>query len=217
MTDARTHLGLSAKLIMCFLRHLSATAAMETLERASACKDWITAVGLDSSEFGFPPEKFARVFDLARQKGFRTVAHAGEEGPAAYIWQALKLLKVERIDHGVRCVEDAELVEYLAREQIPLTVCPLSNVKLGVFERMDRHNLKQMLDRGLCVTVNSDDPAYFGGYIEENFQALHAALGLNAQDIHKLVRNSFTASFLDPSEKAKYLAEVDEFVSGYRI
>jgi len=200
---------------MCFLRHLSVADAMETLEEALVFKDWITGVGLDSSELGFPPEKFTSVFDRAHQEGFKTVAHAGEEGPAEYIWQALKLLKVERIDHGVRCVEDAALVEYLVKKQVPLTVCPLSNIKLGVFDHLSQHNLMQMLKLGLCVTVNSDDPAYFGGYIEENLRALHEALGMDFQDIYTLTRNAFRASFLDPAEKKKYLGELDEFVSGY--
>jgi adenosine deaminase len=215
LTDAGRQMGLSSKLIMCFLRHLSAADAMKTLEEALVFKDWITGVGLDSSESGFPPEKFTSVFDRARREGFKTVAHAGEEGPAEYIWQALKLLKVERIDHGVRCVEDAALVEYLVKKQIPLTVCPLSNIKLGVFDHLRQHNLMQMLKLGLCVTVNSDDPAYFGGYIEENLRALHEALGMDSQDIYKLARNAFRASFLDPAEKKKYLDELDAFVSGF--
>jgi adenosine deaminase len=213
--DAERQLGLSSKLIMCFLRHLSAADAMNTLKEALPFKDWIAAVGLDSSESGFPPEKFKEVFDMARQKGFKTVAHAGEEGPPEYIWQALKLLKVERIDHGVRCVEDTGLVEYLVKNQIPLTVCPLSNIKLKVFDRLERHNLLKMLELGLRVTVNSDDPAYFGGYIEENFQAMHEALDLDYQNIHQLSRNAFEASFLEPAEKNKYLKELDEFVSGF--
>jgi adenosine deaminase len=212
LTDARQHLGLSSNLIMCFLRHLSPAEAMETLEMALPFKDKIIAVGLDSSELGFPPKKFRPVFDLAHQRGFKAVAHAGEEGPPEYIWQALELLKVERIDHGVRCVEDARLVEYLVKAQIPLTVCPLSNVKLRVFDNMTQHNLKQLLDLGLCVTVNSDDPSYFGGYIEENFKALHEAHSLAAQDIYKLARNSFQASFLNPAEKRKCLDELNEFV-----
>jgi adenosine deaminase len=214
---AERQLNLSTKLIMCFLRHLSVAEAMETLEAALPFQDLITAVGLDSSELGFPPEKFAPVFDLARQRGFKVVAHAGEEGPPAYIWQALKLLKAERIDHGIRCLEDSALVEYLVKQQIPLTVCPLSNVKLRVFDDMSRHNLKQMLDFGLCVTVNSDDPAYFGGYIEENYQALHGAIGLDLQDIHKLAHNAFLASFLNPTEKQKYLDELDQFVADFGI
>jgi adenine deaminase len=217
LTDAERQLGLSSKLIMCFLRHLSAEDAMQTLGKALAFKDWIAGVGLDSSELGFPPEKFTAVFDRARQEGFKTVAHAGEEGPAEYIWQALKLLKIERIDHGVRCVEDPALLEYLIETQVPLTVCPLSNIKLGVFDNLSQHNLLQMLDLGLCVTANSDDPAYFGGYIEENLLALYEPLDLNSQDISKLARNSFRASFLDPDQKKKYLDELDEFVSGFRL
>ncbi len=215
LTDAGRQLDLSSKLIMCFLRHLSVADAMKTLEEALAFKDWIIGVGLDSSEWGFPPEKFTSVFDRARQEGFKTVAHAGEEGPAEYIWQALKLLKVERIDHGIRCVEDAALVEYLVKKQVPLTVCPLSNIKLGVFDHMSQHNLMQMLKLGLCVTVNSDDPAYFGGYIEENLRALHETFDMDSQDIYKLARNAFRASFLDPAQKKEYLDELDGFVSGF--
>ena len=214
LTDAGQHLDLSSRLILCFLRHLSAADAMNTLKEALPFKGWIAGVGLDSSELGFPPENFKEVFDLARRKGFKTVAHAGEEGPPEYIWQALKLLKVERIDHGVRCVEDTGLVEYLVKNQIPLTVCPLSNIKLKVFDRLDQHNLLKMLKLGLRVTVNSDDPAYFGGYIEENYQAMSEALGLDSQDIYRLSRNAFEASFLEPAEKEKYLNELDEFVSG---
>ena len=215
MADAGRQLDLSSKLIMCILRHLSVTEAMATLEEARNFKDLITAVGLDSSELGFPPEKFVPVFDWARQWGFKTVAHAGEEGPPEYIWQALKLLRVDRIDHGVRCLEDAGLVDYLVEKQIPLTVCPLSNVKLKVFDDMKQHNLKQMMGLGLWVTVNSDDPAYFGGYIEENFLALHQAQGLTSEDIYKLARNAFNASFLDPAQKKKYLNELDAFVSEF--
>ena len=215
MADAGRQLNLSSKLIMCILRHLSVTEALVTLEEARNFKDLITAVGLDSSELGFPPEKFVPVFDRARQWGFKTVAHAGEEGPPEYIWQALKLLRVERIDHGVRCLEDSGLVDYLVEKQIPLTVCPLSNVKLKVFDDMKQHNLKKMLDLGLWVTVNSDDPAYFGGYIEENFLALHQTQGLTTEDIYKLAGNAFNASFLDPAQKKKYLNELDAFVSKF--
>ena len=215
LLDARQQLGLSSNLIMCFLRHLSAAEGMKTLEQALPFKDRIAAVGLDSAELGHPPEKFKHVFDLARQNGFKTVAHAGEEGPPEFIWQALKLLKVERIDHGVRCVEDPGLVEYLVKEQIPLTVCPLSNIKLRVFDNMRQHNLKQMLNLGLRVTINSDDPAYFGGYIEDNFRALYAAHGLDFQDIYKIARNAFKAAFLTLAEKQKYLDELDEFMSDF--
>lgn len=213
LIDARQQLDVSSKLIMCFLRHLSAEAAMETLRQALPFKKWIVGVGLDSSEVGHPPEKFTQVFEKAREEGFLTVAHAGEEGPADYIWQALKKLKVSRIDHGVRCIEDPKLVEKLVAEQIPLTVCPLSNVKLRVFNSLQEHNLKRLLDLGLCVTVNSDDPAYFGGYIEENFLAVQKALNLDQDQVYRLVRNSFQASFLDQKEKQNLLAELESFMS----
>jgi adenosine deaminase len=213
--DARQHLELSSKLIMCFLRDRGIEEARATLDQALPFKDWITAVGLDSAELGFPPQNFKPVFDLAHRKGFKAVAHAGEEGPPDYIWQALRLLKVERIDHGVRCTEDPALVAYLFKNQVPLTVCPLSNVKLRVFENMNQHNFKKMLNLGLCVTVNSDDPAYFGGYIEENFRALQETHGLTDRDIYNLSRNAFEASFLNQSEKRKYLDELDTFVSCY--
>jgi adenosine deaminase len=215
LSDAEQQLGLSSKLIMCFLRDLGSTEALKTLEQALPFKGYIAGVGLDSAELGHPPDAFKHVFDLARQHGFKAVAHAGEEGPPEYIWQALKLLKVERIDHGVRCVEDSGIVEYLVKKQIPLTVCPLSNIKLRIFDNIHSHNFKQMLDLGLCVTINSDDPAYFGGYIEENYRAVYAAHGLNFQDIHKIARNAFKASFLTQAEKQKYLHELDEFVSDF--
>ncbi|MFH1725721.1 MAG: adenosine deaminase [Elusimicrobiota bacterium] len=207
--EARVRLGVSAHLIPCFLRHLSADDAMRTLEEALPFKDRIPAVGLDSSEKGHPPEKFTEVFARARAEGFRVVAHAGEEGPAEYIRQALDLLKAERIDHGVRCMEDPELVERLKTDRVPLTVCPLSNVKLGVFDRLEDHNLKDLLDRGLCVTLNSDDPAYFGGYVNENFSAARKALGLSEAQLRALAKNSFEASFLDPESKKRLTAEVD--------
>jgi adenosine deaminase len=216
LLDGQQKLGVSTKLILCFLRHLSAEAAMETLRQALPYKDWIVAVGLDSSEVGFPPERFRGVFDRARGEGFLTVAHAGEEGPPEYIWQALDLLKVSRIDHGVRCMEDPMLVRRLAAAQVPLTVCPLSNVKLGVFPTLAQHNLKKLLDLGLCVTLNSDDPAYLGGYIAENFQAAHATLNLSLGDIHRLARNSFQASFLSPGEKRGFIQELDEFIGRRR-
>jgi adenosine deaminase len=212
LQDAKRQLDMSSKLIMCFLRHLSADAAMDTLRQALPYRDWIAAVGLDSSEVGHPPEKFARVFDQARGEGFLTVAHAGEEGPPEYIWQALDRLHVRRIDHGVRCVEDPQLVDRLRSEQIPLTVCPLSNVKLRVFDKMRDHNLKRLLDLGLCATVNSDDPAYFGGYVAENFAAAQEALSLDREDIYRLARNSFQASFLADAEKQTLLDELDRFV-----
>jgi len=215
MMDARQHLDLSSKLIMCFLRDRGIKEAQAVFDQALPFKDRIAAVGLDSAELGFPPENFKPVFDLARRKGFKAVAHAGEEGPPEYIWQALKLLKAERIDHGVRCTEDPALVTYLFKKQVPLTVCPLSNVKLRVFNHMNQHNFKKMLDLGLCVTVNSDDPAYFGGYIEENFRALQETHVLTNRDIYRLSRNAFEASFLNQSEKKRYLDELDTFVSRY--
>lgn len=213
LVDAQQQLGLSSTLIMCFLRHLSATAAWETLQQALPFKDWIIGVGLDSSERGHPPEKFTAVFEQARREGFLTVAHAGEEGPAAYIWQALDLLKVCRIDHGVRCVEDATLVQKLVAEQTPLTVCPLSNVKLRVFKTMADHNLKHLLDLGLCVTVNSDDPAYFGGYIAENYLAVQEALHLRHHDLYCLARNAFQATFLPQTAKQRFLEELEAFMA----
>ncbi len=211
LEDGEQQLGISSELIMCFLRHLSAEAAMETLHSSLPFWKWIVAVGLDSSEVGHPPEDFKAVFDEARKHGLLTVAHAGEEGPPEYIWQALDDLKVARIDHGVRCVEDPKLVERLREEQIPLTVCPLSNVKLRVFDSIQDHDLKRMLDLGLCVTVNSDDPAYFGGYIDENFEAAREGLGLSRDDIYRLVKNSFQASFLSAAKKQRLLREVDDY------
>ena len=205
LKDGQNKLGISSALILCFLRHLSAEAAMATLEQALPYGDSFVAVGLDSSEMGHPPSKFQAVFDRARGEGFLTVAHAGEEGPPEYIWEAIRLLKVSRIDHGVRCVEDPALVDYLIEHQIPLTVCPLSNVKLCVFDTMAQHNLKQLLNMGLCVTVNSDDPAYFGGYLNENFEAIHTALQLSEDQLNQLVRNSFKASFLDAAKQQEYL------------
>jgi adenine deaminase len=213
MLEAKQRFGISSKLIMCFLRDLSEEAAMAALEQALPYKDWIVAVGLDSAEVGHPPEKFTRVFDKAREEGLLTVAHAGEEGPPQYIWQALDRLKASRIDHGVRCIEDPELRTRLAANGIPLTVCPLSNVKLRVFEFIEQHNLKRLLDYGLSVTVNSDDPAYFGGYLTENLLAAQKALGLDRNDIYRLVRNSFQAAFLTPDEKQILLDELANFLS----
>lgn len=216
MTDAGREFGISAKLVLCFLRDFSEAAATATLEQALHFKNWIAAIGLDSAEVGNPPEKFMRVFARARQEGFRTVAHAGEEGPPEYIWQALDQLKTARIDHGVRALEDPVLVARLADEGIPLTVCPLSNVKLRVFDSLERHNLKQLLDLGLCVTVNSDDPAYFGGYITENFIAAQNALRLERDDIYRLARNSFEAAFLTTDEKRLLIRELDDYVAEYQ-
>ncbi len=205
--------GITHRLILCFLRHLSEEAALQTLEQALPYAAAITAVGLDSSESGNPPSKFASVFARARREGFLTVAHAGEEGPPEYVRQALDLLKVSRIDHGVRSDQDPELLERLVRESVPLTVCPLSNVMLRVFDRLEEHNLKRLLDLGLRVTVNSDDPAYFGGYIEENYLAVHRALGLSREDITQLARNSIEASFLSAADKSRWSRRIDELVA----
>ncbi|MDJ0846120.1 adenosine deaminase [Crocosphaera sp.] len=199
----KERLGISSHLILCFLRDLSVESAFETLNNAIKHSDKIKAIGLDSAEKNNPPSKFKPVFDQARAEGFLTVAHAGEEGEADYIWQAINLLKVSRIDHGVRCIDDPQLVNYLAEKQIPLTVCPLSNVKLKVFNSLEEHNLKLLLEQGLCITINSDDPAYFGGYLNENFMAIAEALNLTENDIKKMINNSFKASFLDSAEKEK--------------
>jgi len=203
--DARAEFGISSALILCFLRHLSEQEAFECLEQVLPQRDLLLGVGLASSEVGHPPEKFARVFARARALGFRLVAHAGEEGPPAYIWSALDVLKVERIDHGVQALQDAALMVRLARERIPLTVCPLSNLKLRVFPTLQQHNLRQMLEAGIVATLNSDDPAYFGGYVNENFSQTFAALGLTAQHAWQLASNSFEASFIDESLKRQYL------------
>jgi adenosine deaminase len=207
---AQAELGLSASLILCFLRHLSEEEALATLEAALPWRRHFIGVGLDSSERGHPPEKFARVFARARELGLKLVAHAGEEGPPAYIESALDVLKVQRIDHGVRCVESPQLVERLAAERMPLTVCPLSNVKLCVFKSMALHNLPALLAAGLCATVNSDDPAYFGGYINDNFIAAFDALPqLGAREAYQLLRNSFEASFATAAAKAVWIAQLD--------
>jgi adenosine deaminase len=212
LKNAQHSLGITTNLIMCFLRHLSADKAMETLQQGLHYIGWITAVGLDSSEIGNPPEKFTLVFNKAREAGFLTVAHAGEEGPPEYIRQALDDLKVLRIDHGVRCIENSHLIQRLKKEQTPLTVCPLSNVKLHVFDHIAKHNLKQLFDLGLCVTINSDDPAYFGGYIGDNFQAAQDALGLSDNEIYKIAKNGFQASFINQEEKQRYIEELDNYI-----
>jgi adenosine deaminase len=217
LREAQETSGITHRLILCFLRHLSVAAAMRTLEEALPYKSAIAAVGLDSSEKGHPPAKFAAVFDRARHEGLLTVAHAGEEGPPEYIYEALDVLKVRRIDHGVRSEESPELLERLARERVPLTVCPLSNVKLRVFDRIESHNIKRLLERGLCVTVNSDDPAYFGGYLLENFLALERGLALTAQQLTILARNSFEASFLETPAKNRWLAAVDAFAHEHAV
>ncbi|HET9848627.1 MAG TPA: adenosine deaminase [Candidatus Dormibacteraeota bacterium] len=208
LDDGRQRLQITSGLILCFLRHLSEDAALQTLTAALPYREMLIGVGLDSSEVGHPPSKFRAVYDRAREAGLLPVAHAGEEGPPDYIWEALDLLKVKRIDHGVRCAEDERLIGRLAEEQIPLTICPLSNVKLRVFDHLRQHNLKRLLDRGLLVTVNSDDPAYFGGYVADNFAASAQALRLSAADLVALARNSFTASFLPEDQKRGYLDEV---------
>ena len=206
--DAKTKLGISSHLIMCFLRHLSEEAAFATLAQALPYKDHIIGVGLDSSEVGHPPEKFARVFAQAREAGFLIVAHAGEEGPADYVWQALDLLKVNRIDHGVRSEEDPELMQRLIQEKMPLTVCPLSNLKLCVVDDMREHNIRRLLQKGVKVTVNSDDPSYFGGYMNDNFVAITQALDLSHDELKQLAINSFEASFIDDAEKQSWIAKI---------
>ena len=201
LKDGQEKLGISSQLIMCFLRHLSEEAAIETLYQAAPFIKQIVAVGLDSSEQGHPPEKFSRVFARAREMGLLTVAHAGEEGPAEYIWTAINDLKVSRIDHGVRAIEDSELMTHLNKSRIPLTVCPLSNTRLCVFDDMSEHNILQMLEQGVCVTVNSDDPAYFGGYMTENFIALASSLNMTESQARQLVSNSIEASFVGDDRK----------------
>ncbi|HEV2976688.1 MAG TPA: adenosine deaminase [Casimicrobiaceae bacterium] len=213
LQDGERRLGISSRLIMCFLRHLSEAEAFATVDAALPFRERIVGVGLDSSERGNPPNKFERVFARCRELGWRAVAHAGEEGPAAYIFEALDLLKAERIDHGVRCTEDAALVERLAREGVPLTVCPLSNVKLCVFPNLQQHNLKQLLAAGLRVTVNSDDPAYFGGYVNDNFTAAQQALDLSRDDLHQLATNSFLAAFIAEAHKKRLCAALDAYCS----
>ena len=207
--DAETELGVSASLIMCFLRHLSEKEAFETLEQALPHRAKIIGIGLDSGEVGNPPEKFARVFARCRELGFHLVAHAGEEGPPAYVWTALDVLKVERVDHGVQSSKDAALMHRLATDRIALTVCPLSNLKLCVFPDLASHNLKHLLDAGLAATVNSDDPAYFGGYMNDNFTQTFAATGLQAEHAYTLARNSFEASFIEASAKRRYVDQLD--------
>jgi len=213
--DAQQQWGISSLLIMCFLRHLSAEAAMQTLEAALPYKKQIIGVGLDSSERDYPPEIFAEVFQRATAEGFLTVAHAGEEGPADYIWQALNQLNVARIDHGVRCWEDPTLVAHLVKTGIPLTVCPLSNVKLRVFNDLKQHNLKKLLDAGLRVTINSDDPAYFGGYINENYLATQQALDLTKDEMIVIAQNSIHASFLNEADKQQLLDHIDGYVKAF--
>lgn len=210
--DAKAKLGITSHLIMCFLRHLSEEAAFETLEQALSYKDRIIGVGLDSSEVGHPPSKFERVFAKAREAGFLVVAHAGEEGPAEYVWEALDLLKVNRIDHGVRSEEDPKLMQRLIAEKMPLTVCPLSNLKLCVVDDMQQHNIRRLLQQGVHVTVNSDDPSYFGGYMNDNFIAIAEALDLSNEELKHLAINSFEASFISDTEKQKWISLIQALV-----
>jgi adenosine deaminase len=211
LKNAEKEFGISTKLIMCFLRHLDEEHAFQTLDQSLEFNDWIIAVGLDSSEVGHPPSKFQRVFEKARNLGCLTVAHAGEEGPPEYIWEALNLLNVTRIDHGNRALEDDILVQILAQKQIPLTVCPLSNLKLKVVDKLENHPLKIMMDKNLLVTINSDDPSYFGEQLNDNYLKLAKALNLTKTDIYQLAKNSFTASFLSDAEKLNYIKQVDDY------
>ncbi len=211
--DAKAKHGITAYLIMCFLRHLDEADAEKTLDMALAHRHRILGIGLDSSEVGHPPRKFARVFRRARDAGFRIVAHAGEEGPPDYIWEALDLLGVERVDHGNRAMEDPALIARLVRDRMALTVCPLSNLRLAVIDDLRRHPLKHMIERGLLITVNSDDPAYFGGYLNENYHAIQEALGLTRAEIEALARNGFAASFLPAAEKEAALAAFDRHLA----
>lgn len=213
LQDGREEFGISSRIIMCFLRHLDEASAFATLEQALPHKDKIIAIGLDSSELGHPPEKFSRVFAKARQAGFLTVAHAGEEGPSSNINDSLELLKVSRVDHGVRCVDDEALVEHLAKTRTPLTVCPLSNTKLKVFEQMQDHNIVELLRKGLCVTINSDDPAYFGGYMTDNFLAVDKSHGLTWEELAQFTLNAIEASFISAEEKQELTAKLDAFMA----
>jgi len=213
--DARARWGIDASLILCFLRHLSEEDAVHTLEQALPYRDLFIGVGLDSSELGHPPEKFAQVFARSRALGLHVVAHAGEEGPPAYIWSALDVLQAERIDHGVQAVHDSALVQRLAAERVPLTVCPLSNLKLCVFPDLAQHNLPQLLEAGLVATINSDDPAYFGGYMNENFLQTFAATGMGAEQAYTLARNSFEASFTTPELQQAWVEQLDGVFARY--
>ena len=215
LVQANKELGISSELIMCFLRHLDEASAFETLESALAHKDKIIGVGLDSSELGNPPEKFERVFKESIKQGFITVAHAGEEGPANWIQDALELLSITRIDHGVRCVEDEKLVATLAVNRIPLTVCPLSNTKLKVFERMEDHNIMALLRKGLCVTINSDDPAYFGGYMTDNFLAVANAHPMSKKEATQFTLNAIEASFISDEKKKRYTMLTSDYLAQF--
>jgi len=208
LEKANREFGLSFKIIMCFLRHLSEKSGFQILDQALTHKDKIFGVGLDSSEIGNPPKKFEKLFKKSIEEGFLTFAHAGEEGPPEYIWDSINLLKVKRIDHGVQCLHDKKLVEKLRKNKIPLTVCPLSNIKLHVFDDLKEHNLKKMLDEKLMVMVNSDDPAYFGGYLNKNLIEIQSALGLSIDDIKTLIINSFKSSFISEEKKAEWISKI---------
>ncbi len=216
LSDGREKFGISFKLIMCFLRHLDEESAFKTLEEALPYKEKISAVGLDSSEMGHPPSKFKNVFKRALKEGFLTVAHAGEEGPCEYIWEALELLKVSRIDHGVRCIEDDKLMEKLISEKIPLTVCPLSNVKLRVFNELKDHNIGELLEKGVNVSINSDDPAYFGGYMNQNYFETMSALDLSFEQMGAIAKNSFKGSFLDRKTVESHMNDIDDIVNKFK-
>ncbi len=209
LKKANLEFGISSKIIMCFLRHLEEDSGFNVLNQALKHKDKIIGVGLDSSEIGNPPKKFKKLFNKAIEEGFLTVAHAGEEGPPEYIWDCINLLKVKRIDHGVQCLKDDKLVEELIKKQIPLTVCPLSNVKLCVFDNLKNHNLKKMLIRGLRVMINSDDPAYFGGYLNQNLIETQLALDLKLEEVKNLIINSFKSSFLDEDKKNEWIEKIN--------
>jgi adenosine deaminase len=211
--DAETKIGVTSSLILGIARHESAEAAMATLEEALPYKDWIVALGLDFAEVGNPPEKFTKVFKRALEEGFITTAHAGEEGPPEYIWGSIKELKVSRIDHGIRCDEDEELLQYLVDTQLMLAVCPLSNVKLRVFNTINDHNIKKLYDRGIKVTVSSDDPSYFKSHINDNYIALYNELGFTEQDLYQVTKNAFEEAFLDEEKKKEYIAELDAFMA----
>ena len=208
LDKANLEFGLTSKIIMCFLRHLDEESGFKVLDQALKYKNKIVGVGLDSSELGNPPKKFEKLFQKARDEGFLTVAHAGEEGPPEYIWDSINLLKVKRIDHGVQSLKDEKLVDLLIKEQIPLTVCPLSNIKLCVFDKIENHNLKKMLNKGLRVMVNSDDPAYFGGYLNKNLIETQMALDLSFEEIKTLIINSFKSSFLDDAKKKEWIEKI---------
>lgn len=217
LQDAKQKLNISNHLILGIARHLSEEDAIATFKQALPFKEKIIALGLESSEANNPPKKFQNVFNMAKEEGFLAVSHAGEEGPAEYIWQALELLHAKRIDHGVHCTQDEKLVDFLKEKQIPLTMCPLSNVKLRVFNVLADHNLKTLLHKGLRITINSDDPAYFGGYIVDNFRAAYQSLKLNSDDIIQLAKNSIYASFISDEQKNTYLKEIDAVIKKLNI